>query len=207
PYLYRDARTAHELKDIKNQPIETYWEKCRFDPNIEDDQRENTVAIKLNWCYHYHKDVVRRGHEPIIFKVDKTYVQCVKVLQREMQKYIAGKGIAIETNPSSNYLISNFRRYDKHPILNFYNQYLTHDMDQLKSCVQLPVCINTDDQGIFGTLLENEYALMACALEKVVDDDGNKVYTPTMIYEWLDKIREMGLQVSFSNNRREQKHY
>ena len=36
--------------------------------------------------------------------------------------------------------------------------------------------INTDDKGVFCTSLENEYALMGCALERMRDEQGRKKY-------------------------------
>jgi len=112
-----------------------------------------------------------------------------------MQRVIAQKGIAIETNPSSNALIGTFKRYDKHPILNWYNigLELGNEMD----IPQIQVSINTDDQGVFATYIENEYAYLALALEKVKDEHGNQKYNKTLIYKWLDNIREMGLRQSF----------
>ena len=67
----------------------------------------------------------------------------------------------------------------------------------LKSSSQIWVSINTDDQGIFNIKLENEYAFIARALEKKVDENGEKMYSKSMIYDWLDKIRKMGLNQSF----------
>lgn len=40
---------------------------------------------------------------------------------------------------------------------------------------------------------------MALALEKCKDANGEYIYNQTMIYEWLDKIRQMGLEQSFKN--------
>lgn len=74
---------------------------------------------------------------------------------------------------------------------------MTFDYDQLKSSPQIWVSINTDDQGIFNTKLENEYAFLARALEKKVDENGEKMYSKSMIYDWLDKVRQMGLNQSF----------
>jgi hypothetical protein len=74
---------------------------------------------------------------------------------------------------------------------------LETDFEKIKECPQLFVSINTDDQGVFGTSLENEYALLAIAMEKEKDKKGKPKYSQTMIYEWLDKIREMGLEQSF----------
>lgn len=63
--------------------------------------------------------------------------------------------------------------------------------------MSLSVSINTDDQGVFDTLLENEYALMVLALEKAKDEEGNKLYDIEDIYEWLNYVREMGIEQSF----------
>lgn len=94
-------------------------------------------------------------------------------------------------------LIGTFRQYEKHPIMQFYNKGLVHEPEKLKECSQISVSINTDDQGVFSTSLENEYAIMACALESVTDDNGNFMYCKADIYEWLDRIRVMGNEQSF----------
>lgn len=87
-------------------------------------------------------------------------------MQREMQRWISGLDIGIETNPSSNYLIGSFKHYDKHPIFAFYNLGLSSSWEEINGCSQHPVCVNTDDQGIFSTYLENEYALLALVLKR-----------------------------------------
>lgn len=100
-------------------------------------------------------------------------------------------------NPSSGFLIGTFKDYAKHPILSFYNRNLTNDFDRLQDCPQLSVSVNTDDQGVFSTSLENEYSLLANALENAVDEDGHYIYNRTMIYSWIDDIRKMGINQSF----------
>lgn len=59
------------------------------------------------------------------------------------------------------------------------------------------VSINTDDQGVFDTLLENEHALMALALKKAKRDNGEYIYDIEDIYEWLDYVRQMGIEQIF----------
>lgn len=66
--------------------------------------------------------------------------------------------------------------------------------------MQLSVSINTDDQGVFDTLLENEYALMALALKKKKDKNNNKIYDIEDIYEWIDYVRKMGIEQSFKSD-------
>jgi len=115
-------------------------------------------------------------------------IAAIEAIQKNLQKEICACGIGIECNPSSNHLISNFKRYDKHPILNMYNLGLTVDPQKIEDCPQLFVSINTDDQGVFDTLLENEYALMGIALEKMKDENGKPLYKQAMVYDWLDRI-------------------
>ena len=54
-----------------------------------------------------------------------------------------------------------------------------------------------DDQGVFDTLLENEYGLMALALKKATDEDLNTLYDIEDIYEWIDYVRSMGVNQVF----------
>ena len=113
-----------------------------------------------------------------------------------MRTQVAQYGLAIETNPSSNALISTFREYAQHPLYRFYNKYLASSAEQ-EACMQLNVSINTDDNGVFFTSLENEYALMARAAELICDEDEKPKYKKSDIYEWLDHIRQMGNAQSF----------
>lgn len=151
----------------------------------------------LYYMYHYNQKVRDSGSRIQEFPVGKYYVKAVSEIQKALQKEIADRGIAIETNPSSNILIGTFRKYEKHPIIHFYNRGLVHSMEQLQECPQIPVSVNTDDQGVFNTSLENEYALLARAMESVTDQYGKPIYNKCDIYDWLDQIRCMGNEQSF----------
>lgn len=161
------------------------------------DLRKHCAVSILYYYYHFNSNVRLEGSRPIEKKIDEEYVKGVTAVQKAMQYEILHRGIGIETNPSSNLMIGTFDRYEEHPIVSFYNNGLTVNSEELNESPQLWVSINTDDQGIFNIKLENEYALLARALEKKKDSDGNLLYKKTMIYEWLDKIRKMGLEQSF----------
>lgn len=90
-------------------------------------------------------------------------------------------------------MIGTIKKYDQHPIVRFNSRKL----EQAVPGMSLSVSINTDDQEVFDTLLENEYALMVLALEKAKDEEGNKLYDIEDIYEWLNYVREMGIEHSF----------
>lgn len=63
--------------------------------------------------------------------------------------------------------------------------------------MSLSVSINTDDQGVFDTLLENEYALMTLALKKAIGEENHLLYDLEDIYEWIDYVRRMGIEQTF----------
>lgn len=159
-------------------------------------RKQRDVSI-LYYYYHFNWLVYEDGKQKIEKVMPDCYVDGVIKVQKAMQNFIGKCGIGIECNPSSNLMISTMDNYEEHPIVQFYNKDLEKEQKKLQECLQLFVSINTDDKGIFHTSLENEYALMACAMEKVKDKQGNYVYNRQMIYQWLDNIRKMGLQQSF----------
>ena len=142
----------------------------------------------------FNKKVREKGNEVTEFKVTKEYIKLVRIMQDKMIAELACKGIGIETNPSSNYLIGTIKKYEEHPILRFNSRKLKATNTGENLCVS----INTDDQGVFDTLLENEYALMTLALKKATDDDMNALYDIEDIYEWSDYVRRMGIDQVFS---------
>lgn len=155
------------------------------------------AAFLLYYYYHFNNDVRKAGKKRISVHIRPNYIKAVKCIQKEMQNRIAHRGLGIETNPSSNYVIGTFKNYAKHPIFNFYNKGLTYDPAKLDDCAQLSVSVNTDDQGVFATSLENEYALLASALEEQRDENGKYIYNKTMVYDWIDDVRRMGNEQSF----------
>ncbi len=178
------------------------WERYAVNRRYPVDYRSryNPECAYLYYLYHYCGSSKIEGSKIIEKEVSYEMVQCIKVVQDGLRKWISRLGIGIETNPSSNYLIGIFKRYDRHPIFDFYNLGLTASQEELERCPQIPVCVNTDDQGIFSTYLENEYALLALALEKAKDENGKSKYNRMMIYQWIDNVRKLGIHLSFANN-------
>lgn len=166
----------------------------------KENYREIAETVILYYLYHYDGRVKEAGRNPREINIDRQWIRGVAALQKKMQSYVAMRGIAIETNPSSNVMISGLQKYDEHPIIRFYNKHLVNDRDKLDACAQLSVSINTDDKGIFSTSLENEYALIACALEQCKDEEDNYLYDKTSVYEWVEQIRKFGNMQSFGDS-------
>ena len=193
PELYREGyfKLDHVILDHWQ-----YWAINRDYPQNYKIRYNPEIAI-LYYMYHYNENVYRIGSQMVEVKMKQCIIEAVKKVRDIMQREVARIGIGIETNPSSNYLIGTFRRYDKHPVIGWYNAGLTYDPDKLKECPQIQVSINTDDQGVFSTYIENEYAYLALALEKCKDGSGRPLYNRNFILQWLENIRNMGIDQSF----------
>ena len=179
------------------QPL-TFWERCGFNEGAEfTTARNNIKAVEAFIRYHFDPGVKARGNEKEEFKISNEYIKMISLLQAAMRMEIAERHIAIETNPTSNKKIGALKKYVDHPITKFYNQDLELDYEKVRSCPQISVSINTDDLGVFDTNLENEYALMAIAMEKEKDENGAPLYCSRNIYNWLEAIRQMGEGLRF----------
>lgn len=150
--------------------------------------------------YHYNYEMKKEADVIVKFTVPKAIIRAVCEIQEAMMYDVASKKICIECNPSSNYLIGTFKDYMKHPIFRFFNKRLYSNTDP-RYTMKNPLIsssINTDDLGIFDTSLENEYALMACAMELYNEYCPEELIIPDdNIYEWLDRIRNNGCEQSF----------
>lgn len=171
------------------------WKMCRkaglnYDP----------LSTVLYHYYHFNFEMKRDSDKIIAYDVPRCIVDAVSSVQEKMQYDISRRGICIECNPSSNFLIGTFKDYLKHPIFRFNNKYLypASDPRSEERNPYIMASINTDDLGIFDTSLENEYALVACALEvrneRCRETD---IIPPDNIYAWLDNIRHNGVDQSF----------
>lgn len=182
PERYRTGRYIEPEFEIA-EPGVIAWENKELE-----EMRKDPLISELYCRYHFDKEVREKGERVIEKRVPELYIQGVLCLQKCMQKKVAQKGIGIEVNPSSNLLISTMDSYAEHPVLNLYSLGLCNDQEN----AQMFVSINTDDRGVFHTSLENEYALLASSVENLRDKNGEKLYTPQQVYEWLDRIRVMG---------------
>lgn len=165
---------------------------------IEEDYIHSTeVCRDILKQYHFDKEIRRKGKEIVRKKVSDHYICGLIQIQGAMREMVSKKGISIETNPSSNYVISTMDNYDEHPILKMFNVGLPSNHQECGEYEQLHVSINTDDKGLFMTSLENEFALMACAVENMKNDEGKYIYQKQNVYDWLDRIRQNGNEQSF----------
>lgn len=115
--------------------------------------------------------------------------EIIKNIYHEVQQYvldkIAYRGIIIETNPVSNNIIGEFNGMGNHPIF-MMNDAFNKDNNHVM------VSINTDDPGVFGTTLKNQYGFI---LQMLID----KGVPMEKALQWIDVARENGLNSTFIN--------
>lgn len=200
PSLYKDIGCRD---DQKIQYVDQ-WDRHKINRmhRRKDDIREIHEVVLLYHMYHYSKNARKKGSEKRTIHITDDYIEGVALVQKAMRENVALRGIAVETNPSSNIRIGAFKKYEEHPIKTFYNLGLTKNEKELMECPQMNVSVNTDDKGVFSTRLENEYALLACAMEQEMTSEGFQKYKKEFIYEWINNIREMGLQQAFAETGR-----
>lgn len=191
PAIYR-LDEADFLKRMEKTPIPRF-DRYERNHRVSDSIRKIRCYRELYFAYHYHEKVRNIGNEQTEFKADERYAALICQLQDKMIQRLVWEGIGIETNPSSNYLIGTIQKYEEHPIIRFN----ARKLKPAKPNMSLNVSINTDDQGVFDTMLENEYALMALALKKAKNDKNQPLYDMEDIYEWIDYIRKMGMEQIF----------
>lgn len=167
-------------------------------PNLDTYRKDKQIA-GLYYYYHYGTCEWRKSQETYTFRVDADYIRLMRRLQDAMISFIQEKKIIIETNPSSNVLIGTFKDYQHHPIFRFNNHRLHSVVEETSP--QLNVCVNTDDLGVFDTALDFEYALLYAALkERRNEDSSTYTYSDDDIIEYLNNLREQGIQAVFPPN-------
>lgn len=179
-------------------PCETLWSQTAMNQcnELVTQARNHKAARCLFRYYHYNGHVRCAGEEKCEIKIIPEIIALIKDIQQQMCHQIASLHIGIEANITSNQFIGSMSRYIQHPIVRLYQMGLYAD-DQCANCPQMSVSINTDDKGVFDTSIEEEYALLALALEKEKDRDNHIRYQPRYIYEWLENIREIGFEQQF----------
>lgn len=162
------------------------WEsamKCKHSRSIEAEKDAEAVVI-LNNAYRKENNR-QRGLLAMQWKVTKDYERLVRKLQQQMTKEVKRVGVSIECNPTSNLMICMLERYDKEPFFKF---------RQRKWWEQngLAVTVNTDDRGTLETSLPNEFALLACSMQKQTGIFGRSKWNDTAIKNLLAKTAQEG---------------
>lgn len=159
-----------------------------------DDYLGNTAntsaAQKLFGIYLTNNRIIDKGIEPIKVKISKEYIKQIIRLQKKVCRMVADKGICMESNLTSNVLISNVKRYDAHPIGKF-RKVKGNAGNELK------VTLGTDDKGVFATSLYNEYALLATSMMKKKRKQGYDSWHDQHVADYIKHLADNSMRYKF----------
>lgn len=146
---------------------------------------ERTWTIdKLNATRHC-KYYLGKMQKIISIKENLNDLEFYLQIQTYLRKKIVRKAIIIESNPISNARIGVIEDESKFLISEIYAKGLDENHEK-----RLLVSLNTDDPAIFNTNLVYQYVI----LEKQLIESG---YSKTDIDEWLDNMRNIGINSTF----------
>ncbi|RZK43675.1 MAG: hypothetical protein EOO90_01920 [Pedobacter sp.] len=165
--LFSENKSEARLQHVFN---EEEWN------DIQNEQINQPSRIVME-KYHYHK--TKAAYEEIItiktgsiFGADELWQLQIAVL-----KLMHQREIVIETLPTSNVRIGHHRDYDTYHLWNW----LQWERDGHSIP---PIVVGTDDTGIFGTNIYNEYANIYCHLITTAKETHNNAMK---IIEHLDR--------------------
>lgn len=184
-------------KNFDNREINKYlryldeWNRFSF-LNRESFRDIDKNIYNLNYRYHFDNGLKNAAKQIEVVNITKEYVELIKKVQISMRNRVLEKGVAVESCPSSNLLISKLENVIDLPIFQLF------PIDESKApFIRLNVSVNTDDQGVFFTSLVKEYTLLANALQMVKNEDGLRVYSDDAILHWIERLIKNGKQQSF----------
>ena len=160
--------------------------------NTDDNQKKVDFVYNIYHRYHFDEELKRRAAEKVEYVFEEEYIAIVKQLQLKMRSYVTEKGIAIESCPSSNFLISNLDTFEEIPTFQLFPLRESHNPFR-----RLNVCVNTDDQGVFYTSLVKEYTLLMATKWKELEDDDMREHSDDKILIWIKRLIENSKQLCF----------
>ena len=191
-YLLWDAYVS-KFKEFKpNKSLVNDKEKencslfCMYGKSTEVWNEEKLRHVQHCKCY------LDRMIEPIQVKVNLDQVNMIKQIQKIVCSKVSREAIIIETNPSSNIVIGEVESLFEHYIYSLNKRGLSDTADTESSIM---VSINSDNPFVCNTNISNEFSYIFYALQE-------KGHSRERILEWIDKVRQYGIDSSFIENRR-----
>lgn len=136
---------------------------------------------------HFCPLYTEKYRHPMFVPVTETDITLMGQLQKMLKNKAGQRGITIEVNPTSNASIGEIGGILQHPLLELNNRGLQQSGEAPQ---HLSITINSDDPLVFHTMIENEISYIYYMLT-------NKGFSREDVLDWIDQIRQFGLNSSF----------
>ncbi len=181
-FTERFRQYNREMEEKERKSAEEIQGKCLY-RDYDSCRVELWDAFKIV-CTYFCPVYEEKYNQVIWLEITGEDVKLIKALQNYMKNKIQRKGIYIETNPTSNLAIGEIGSLYSHYVLNL------NTLTDAKPRHNIMVTVNSDDPMIFNTNVENELAYMYHGLLSAG-------YDSKTVLEWIDKVREYGMESSF----------
>lgn len=185
-----DVKEIYEDEDVDNN---TPWRSTILLGGKENDERRLDADV-IRWRNEYllNAKIYSCGNVPEHFVITAEYEKLVQAVQLKLRKEIERKKIIIESNPTSNVLISNIKGYDEHPM------FILRQPDS-RTGRQIEIGLGTDDKGILATSIDNEYALIGAAMKEKKHSNG-QLWNESSIETYLKGIAGTSMKHRFTKD-------
>lgn len=175
--IFEKLRRATE-----NSPQRDEIHFCRF-YNVTSRYGITWTKDKI-FCTLYCPVYYKKLYQPILVPVRRQMIPLYKKVQEQIIRRVEQIGIYVETNPTSNFIISGFKNLKESTAI------VLNDKELNGGEHEVMVTVNSDDPGVFNTTSENELAYIYHSL-------SNMGYGKESVMAWVDKIRQSGMDSSF----------
>lgn len=157
PEVYRWVNNGRQLPIAR--PMSEHWRKEMEDVHAK--ATANSTAFEVYWRWQSDKDLWKKSEELIEVKSDFLQASHYLLLQQSLMHEVADRGVVIETLPSSNVRISQYKHFSEHHALRWMREPSATPPDD----PEILVSLGSDDPGIFSTDIETEFHHMFFALK------------------------------------------
>lgn len=137
------------------------------------------------FCTYFCPIFYQKFKTPIFVQVNEKQYDMLSGIQECLIDQVEKIGIYVEANPTSNLSIGDIKELYSEPILKLNSKELEKEQEH-----EVLITINSDDPIIFNTSSENELAYVYHALTY-------HGYKKESVLQWIDKVRQMGMESSF----------
>lgn len=158
---------------------------CKEYKRVLQESDGSDMLLMTNYC----PVLIKEYERVIVISVTKEELDLYRRLQEYLVQKIEKRGIYLELNPTSNLAIGDLPQLRDHPIFRL------SDLDE-RDRNHVMVTVNSDDPAVFNTNVENELAYIYYA----ANEFG---YSKDAVLEWIDRIRQRGMEASFVRKEKE----
>ena len=183
--LYEAYKMQFEINNVNFK----YFKKCSFGKKNYPCYfaKEDNEWSSYNLFFSRHcRCFLKRMNHMVQQEIDN---DIQREIYSEAQQFvvdkIALKGIVVEVNPISNANIGNVDNVLDHPVIRMNDTYKNEDISR-----HIITTINTDNPGVFGTTLSNQFGF----IEQSLLERG---YSKEAVLKWLNRIRINGINSTF----------